>query len=223
MATRLTYRQWDGGDSMHDRIINLFDVIESPPEVLAVLYKNYAINSYKGITAPVDHRPYNNVEGLIIQEIPLEDEYSLELIAKYGLSIHALHALRIKGYDHSIGRSPLVFEKTIVRHIESEFGPKLYYGYKGLEKLRVLEGKNYLEVRDTDIGAGLKEDDEKLVYTFPNGEECTKYFVIKKWVEKQEQKLQIIFEIAQTVLGFKSIDELFPLYKKYKPEKAHTH
>lgn len=223
MATRLSFRQWDGGDGMHDRFIHLFECKESPQEVLPFLFKNHLIYSYKGLSQPVDRGFPNNAEGLIIKDIALEDPYSLEIFSQRGLSIHELDPKRIKGYDYSIGRSPMVFEKTIAGHIKSELAPRDYYGYEGLEKMQPVRAENYLSLRNSEIIARLKEDVENVVYKYPNGEEAREYFVAAKWVAKQEAQLQIIFEVAQVILEIKTVDDLLPLYEKYKEGKAHVY
>lgn len=212
MATVLRYQTWSGGDGRDDPQIHLLECKEDPVEVLALVFKTHEIYSYKGIYTPVDSSYPNNAQGLVISEIL---NYPGEIISKHGLSIHHIDMKQVKGYNDSIGRSTKHFEQRAVFHLKHEFESKLYFGYKGMEKLKPLIGTNYFLMRDSDVINELRQDNTEIYYFYPNESRSEKPFIPSEWIEEQEKKLQVVFEIAKTITGISSIEELIPLYEKY--------
>lgn len=224
MATRVTFRQWDGGDGMHSKTLNLFDCKESPQEVLRAVYKNHLIYSYKGIHQPVDNNFPNNVEGLMIDELTIEGEHLNSVLSEKGLSLKDINLKKIRSYSDRIGRSPMVFEKTIVYHLKSDLGVKVYYDDPQLPMLKPLSGKNFFLARKDHVIELLKNDKEFIYTKDRNGRENPNAFVPARWIEQQEGIMQTILEIAQVTLeNVSTLDDLDPYYKKYEKEKAEVY
>jgi hypothetical protein len=211
MATRVKFRKWDGGDSLHDTIIPLCECRESPQEVLKLLFRQHYIYSYKGVTQPVDKYFPNNAEGLIIEEIP-EGEYPAALISEHGLSIHALDLTKLRGYDEKIGRSPETLGESLKALASKCFDPKMFYEW--IEPLQPLAGKNYLMVRHTDVVLNLRTKTSKIEWSYPNNA-AGRPIVPADLIAELEKQVDLLLEIAQITIGAKSIEDMTDIYVRY--------
>lgn len=126
MAITLLYQTWSGGSGIGDRADHILECKEDPIEVLKVFYRTHEIYSYQSLRNPVDNSYPNNVQGLVIREMP--QGYLNEIVSQKGLSIHDIDPAQITGILKSPIEDKAVFEKSLMQIVNN----RLYYHKKEL-------------------------------------------------------------------------------------------